>query len=90
MTIITLTEGQEWLIAAPYIVERDKAVAQAEARAAKAYTALQRRTQSRIDKAKQETIEWKQRYLETRKQLIATRTEISDLKRRLRNGEWDE
>lgn len=89
MSTITLTEGQEWLIAAPYIVERDKAVAQAEAKAAKAYTALQRRTDTRIDKAKQETTEWKQRYNETRKQLIAARTEIIDLKRRLRNGKWE-
>jgi len=73
MTTITLTPEQEQAI-----------VAQNEEQNAKKYAALQRRTDSRVDRANQRANEWKVRYGDTRKRLLAALAENTELKRRIR------
>ena len=89
MTTLELTQEQVDAIRNPVVVfyeERERII---KAQAAKPYAALQRRTDARIEKAKRETKEWKEHYKEARKNLIAARNEITILKRKLRNGEWE-
>lgn len=89
MTTITLTLEQQDAIAQPYVAAHIRRAAQEKAEAAKAYAALQHRTDARVERADQRTAEWKQRYSEARKNLLAAHAEIATLKRRLRNGEWE-
>jgi hypothetical protein len=73
MTTITLTTEQEQAI-----------VAHREDQLNKKYTALQRRTDSRVDRANQRANEWRVRYSEARKRLLAALAENTELKRRIR------
>lgn len=89
MTTITLTAEQCRAIVQPYIEAHDKHSAQAAANSAKVYAALQRRTNARVERARQTAKSWKVRYSETRKALLAAQAEVHQLKRRLRNGEFE-
>lgn len=82
MTTVTLTPKQVQAIMRQHIEAHDK-------HAAKAYAALQRRTNARVEQAKQTAKSWKVRYSETRKALLATMAEVHQLKRKLRNGEFE-
>lgn len=73
MTTITLTPEQEQAI-----------VAQHEEQHAKKYAALQRRTDNRVDRANQRANEWRVRYGDARKRLLAALAENTELKRRIR------
>lgn len=84
MTTITLTPEQEQAIVGTYAAETRKLLTQAEAQLDKKYVALQRRTDSRVDRANQRANEWKVRYGDTRKRLLAALAENTELKRRIR------
>ena len=78
MTTITLTPKQIASIAKPV-----------DGRAEKALASYKRRADARVARADARTVEWKQHYRQARKSLIEARSEINELKRRLRNGEFE-
>lgn len=88
LTTITLTPEQEEAIVAPYRAEFKKQLAREVADVARKGKALQRRTDARVERARQTAKKWKVQYAETRSKLLAAQGEIVHLKRRLRDGEW--
>lgn len=84
MTTITLSLHQVASIVEPRVIELCDRHDKEMARAVKAYDALQRRSNRRVDAANARAAEWKQHYGEARKQLLEARAEIVELKRRLR------
>ena len=90
MTSITLTPEQEEAILAKPRAEFDRQLAQFEKQKAKEFEWLKRRTDDRVARAKQSTVAWKAEYVATRSLLRAAQAEIVILKRRLRNGDWED
>lgn len=86
---ITLTQAQVDAVADFYrkgyenvILGLEKDHTKQLEKAQAAYAALQRRTNSRVDRANARAADWKSRYNDIRKQLIDTRTELFEMKKR--------
>lgn len=88
MTTIQLTPEQEQAVAAKLTAEYKRDLTSALSGAARSYKALQRKTDDQVNRARQATKEWKQRYTATREELLKARAEIVQLKRRLQDGDW--
>lgn len=89
-TTLTLTPEQDEAIVAKARAEFDKQVKQLEKQKAKEVASLKRRADDRVFRARQRATAWKAQYSDTRSKLLAAQAEIVILKRRLRNGDWDE
>jgi leucyl aminopeptidase (aminopeptidase T) len=90
MTTLALTQEQEDSLTAKVKADFDKQVKQLASQKVKEVAAIKRQADARVFRARQKTSNWKLQYAETRKNLLAARAEIIMLKRRLRNGEWDD
>jgi hypothetical protein len=84
MITITLTNEQISAVVKP-VDDRYRALFNSEIDSNdKRFKQQERKFTRRIDAANAKTAEWKQRYSETRKQLLEARTEIVELRRTLR------
>ena len=90
MTTITLTQEQEAAIIKTHADKFAKEVATIQAAADRQVAGAKRRADARVIRAKQRTTEWRQRYNTTRSALLKANGEIVVLKRRLRNGDWNQ
>ena len=75
---ITLTPEQVALICKPIQMKADKRLA---------YEA--RKAERKLLNAKAETTKWRSSYADVKRNLLAALTETTELKRRLRDGEWE-
>lgn len=90
MITIVLTQAQIEAITTPAIQQfKADLVVQANDHARKV-KALQRAANAKVDRANQRCNDWKLRYNETRKLLLAAQAENVVLKRRIRNADWEE
>ena len=87
---ITLTPEQILALVKPIEDRYDIALKGAKAKLAKESESMQRKANTKLNAANQRASEWKQSYQAARKNLLAAQAEITDLKRRLRNGEWND
>lgn len=89
MTTITLTDEQVQAILSKTQKEYQKALELAHTAFAAKIKAAQQRADRRVERHKQAAQEWKVRYDNTYKDLKAARVENFDLKKRLREGDWE-
>lgn len=90
MNTITLTPDQVKAVVAKHALEFDRQLAMNVTNYNKIIAATKRRADAKVDRANQRTTDWKLKYEETRRKLLAAQAEIVALKRRLKAGEWDE
>jgi phosphoribosylaminoimidazole carboxylase (NCAIR synthetase) len=87
---LTLTLAQVETITAPAIKQfKDRMAIEANGHAIKVKR-LESKHRRKLDAANVRTADWKARYQMTRKNLLVAMTEIQQLKRRLRDGKWEE
>jgi F0F1-type ATP synthase membrane subunit b/b' len=79
---ITLTPEQEQVITAPLLEQ----ITKSEVTYTRKLAEAKRRADRRVENAKRDTADWKQRYSEMRKRFLGAQTEIAELKQYLRNG----
>jgi uncharacterized protein with WD repeat len=77
--MIELTPEQVALICKPIQTAADKRMA---------YEA--RKAERKLTNAKAETAKWRSSYGDVKRNLLAALTETTELKRRLRNGDWED
>ena len=87
---ITLTQEQIDSIVQPYLAKFEKDTAAIQAAAERSSAGVKRRADARVERAKARTTQWIQHYNSTRTALLKANGEIVVLKRRLRNGDWDQ
>lgn len=87
--LLTLTPEQVQQILAPAQAQHEKDLAAERKTHRLAYEALQRRTNARLAKSNARADDWKSRYADARKGLIEARTQVNELKRRLRDGDFE-
>jgi hypothetical protein len=87
---LTLTLAQVETITAPAIQQYKARMAiEANGHAIKVKR-IESKHRRKLDAANARTADWKARYQMTRKNLLAAMTEIQELKRRLRDGKWED
>ena len=89
MTTITLTLEQEQAIVRPYMEAHMRLAAEEKKRDDKLRAGIKRKADDRVARANQTAKDWKLRYSETRRSLLAAQAEIITLKRRLRDGDFE-
>ena len=87
--LLTLTPEQVQQILVPAQAQHEKDLAAQIKTHRLAYEALQRRTNARLAKSNARADDWKSRYSDARKGLIEARTQVNELKRRLRDGDFE-
>lgn len=87
--LLTLTPEQVQQILVPAQAQHEKDLAAERKTHRLAYEALQRRTNARLAKSNARADDWKSRYADARKGLIEARTQVNELKRRLRDGDFE-